>query len=247
MAEGLAVKKKTNLVSLNKNEDYANEIIRILKNLIDTIGYQARQTEARLKSHCLDVFIPFVTDGAHNKHINSSFFHKLTDDQIHWILMGLMDGDGHISSTTYQIKWTTVSPKLANQIYIMLTKLGFKPFHNKCFDKLSTHEVHKILLTGDDYFKWIGMKSTNKRDTSYAFKHNDMVFYPIHKKVNSGVKHVYDIEVESTHSYIANGIIVHNCMGYIDGYKKMKRIFNNEVPAIGNTYKNGYQSVVELT
>lgn len=242
LAEGSTVKKENKVCwSLNKNEVlYANEIIRILKKEFNRHAwvYQSKTNGSQtVKSHCLDVFMPFVTDGAHNKHIKSSFFHKLTDDQIHWILMGLMDGDGHISSTTHQIKWTTVSPKLANQIYIMLTKLGFKPFHNKCFDKLSTHEVHKILLTGDDYFKWIGMKSTNKRDTSYAFKHNDMVFYPIHKKVNSGVKHVYDIEVESTHSYIANGIIVHNCMGYIDGYKKMKReFFNNETQQL-ETYE----------
>lgn len=38
-------------------------------------------------------------------------------------------------------------------------------------------------------------------------------YYPnkITKIISNGVKHVYDIEVENTHNYVANNMIVHNC------------------------------------
>jgi len=49
----------------------------------------------------------------------------------------------------------------------------------------------------------------------YSIKKDDEIiptfFIPIKSIQNVGKKHVYDIEVERTHNFIANGMIVHNC------------------------------------
>lgn len=37
--------------------------------------------------------------------------------------------------------------------------------------------------------------------------------------VDSGMRHVYDVSVEGNHNYVANGIVVHNCIGKKDAVK----------------------------
>ena len=55
-----------------------------------------------------------------------------------------------------------------------------------------------------------------KNEKTYSVKQNDLVLptYDLRvvSKKNVGYKKVYDIQVEQNHSYIANGIIVHNCL-----------------------------------
>jgi DNA polymerase elongation subunit (family B) len=63
-----------------------------------------------------------------------------------------------------------------------------------------------------EYFKKIGALSFFD---SYAVKFDSKslpVFYlKVLSRKNVGIKKVYDIEIENTHNFVANGVIVHNC------------------------------------
>lgn len=68
--------------------------------------------------------------------------------------------------------------------------------------------------TNTQWLKNIEAKSFLEKGT-YIISRNDehisTMFIPIYKIEKSEIKSVYDISVENTHSFVANGIVVHNC------------------------------------
>lgn len=104
------------------------------------------------------------------------------------------------------------------------------PIYNKHYSYFSLSQIKDLLndkknwnkpnFSYDDfptalkYFESIG--ATNIFLSSYEINIEQLKLPCIYKKLiyvkNIGIKHVYDLEVETSHSFIANGVIVHNCI-----------------------------------
>ncbi len=90
-------------------------------------------------------------------------------------------------------------------------------------NRLSTEAAmkHKYFPSVEDYLKNVGAleyfidENVPKTTKIYAVKKESKVVPTYNLKIinrkNVGVKQVYDMEIEGTHSYVAGGFVVHNC------------------------------------
>lgn len=122
-------------------------------------------------------------------------------------LNGLVYGDGHIRPSG-RIEYTTSSKKLALGVLMLGQTLGLHGGISYIPAPTGpTYIRGKQVYPGDKYS--VGLSKTSNRieiETGKAW--NGITDISI-----AGKHHVYDIEVEEDHSYIAEGIIVHNSVG----------------------------------
>lgn len=147
------------------------------------------------------------------------------------ILAGFIDGDGCVDRSNGHIIISTSSSNLANQFSIILRRAGCHPtissveaipeknVAKKYRIKVIANEAHNIfkpLLRSEKknqliekkwcspntgiYKNWQVLNIKKIEDITNDFNENFM----------------YDIEVEDDHSYIANGVAVHNCFPYAE-------------------------------
>jgi len=91
----------------------------------------------------------------------------------------------------------------------------------ECYEVKTTHSYsviatkdHKV-LTQDGYKKIEDLDL--KEDLIASLANKKYVFLKIQSINKVGIRHVYDIEVEHNHNYIANDLIVHNCIAKKQG------------------------------
>ena len=92
-----------------------------------------------------------------------------------------------------------------NAKHMTLNELGSKlGYDHNCFKVPSSKISNKKAI---NILQYIYAPNTHRLITS------DCMPIQVQKISHAGKRHVYDIEVENTHNYIANGIVVHNCIG----------------------------------
>lgn len=152
--------------------------------------------------------------GSHGKRIPKIFFNGKKEDVIK-LLSGIFGGDGSVSRNN-EIHWGTASEDLAYQTKLLLNKVGIM-VNVSVSSKRNFYQVSFGGKYAQKYFKGV-LKSRNKplvnirnRD---AYLADDSFYYwktkgVVRKTVEDFT--VYNFGVEDDHSYIANGITVHNC------------------------------------
>lgn len=134
--------------------------------------------------------------GAINKKI-PSFMFDMPIKYIKKFLEGYFDGAGWIGlNGKYQM--CMVDNK---ELTYGLMRLIEKSYHRMCsIEKTQVLYQLKFCL--------------NSKNTFYFFE-NDYLWIPVKSVENTGkLEEVYDIEVETDHSFTANGVIVHNCQDF---------------------------------
>jgi len=134
------------------------------------------------------------------------FHPKLMDANLNFlkgILEGFDAGDGTKRKKPYK-ELTTTSYDLASQLFTIAARLGLCPRITKkpsVKDRKQAYLVHYIDM--DHIYK--------QKRTKFKFenKYNQYRIDNLSTKSYNG--YVYNIEVEKDHSYIANGVAVHNC------------------------------------
>lgn len=121
------------------------------------------------------------------------------------LIAGLTDADGcHYKGMT---RFTTVSHTLALQVRMLLVSLGYGPY---CRTKEPGKGAYENGQTQHEV-EWRAVSKHNhiKNLNGIALlKVKSVVFFPY-------VGTVHNLEVEETHSYIADGYATHNCMCFI--------------------------------
>lgn len=112
---------------------------------------------------------------------------------------------------------------------IPLDELGqMLGYEQRCFKipntKISNKKAIKIL-------QYVYAPKTHRLITS------DCIPVKVQNISHVGVRHVYDIEVENTHNYIANGLVVHNCIGK----KKKEEMKSLKVEFADGVRKKGWK------
>jgi KamA family protein len=222
-----------------EKETLAKSVVEIS----DKMGYRKATISAyKEKSHCYAKIFDkdlceFLNQNigiySHCKKMSNEILYNSSDDFLFNILRGCVDGDGHVrisnreQGAIHSIEFNTSSEIMANQIFMISSKLGFKPsFYpynpNGRTSKLngriikSNRVIYRIRLNGkDDYNKWFKREKDIKNDKSMAFCTDQYVFSEVVKVVNHKKYKeddlFYDLSVERDESYVANKMIVHNC------------------------------------
>ena len=149
--------------------------------------------------------------GAINKKI-PSFMFDMPIKYIKKFLEGYFDGDGYYNIN----KQIQCCSSISKQLIYGLARLIEKSYHRMCCVYKQIQSKTKIIenriVNQNDYY-YLRFR-LNPKNTSYFFE-NDYLWIPVKSVENTGkLEEVYDIEVETDHSFTANGVIVHNCQDF---------------------------------
>ena len=153
------------------------------------------------------------------------------------LLIGYLNGDGWVDKSTGAMQVLTTSKNLAEQIRLILLRVGVvATIRNKILkqSKSSILQLNQqylnnaakigyiISIRPSDSIRWKNLtrhnvdnyKETTKRP-SRCFIYDNKLFQPIIKIEKYKSKEVvYNLEVKDDHSYIAGGVAVHNCFPF---------------------------------
>ncbi len=157
---------------------------------------------------------------------------------LHWdyiknLLAGLFDGDG--TRNKRMISFVTINDRFAEELFLLLQEHGFAP-NKRVNNKICVLTIHRNKDI-KKFVKEVPVKRINKKFK----KMNNAISEGILKKSSPKIDQkidcialwrqiikiselpgdeVYNIEVNKTHTYIAMGLINHNCPGQHDAVRR---------------------------
>ena len=157
----------------------------------------------------LTLFLQQFGKGAANKKLNNTIL-DLPTNLLERFLDGYIDSDGCYNNGTYRI--SSVSEELLIGVGQVVAKVYGVPYSLSKSKRPNTHVINgRVVSQKDCYtlaFKRCGYKE--------GFVENGILWCPIRevKPLNAETTKVYNLEVEDSHSYTVNNIIVHNCQSF---------------------------------
>ncbi|HEC81796.1 MAG TPA: hypothetical protein ENI42_05170, partial [Thermoplasmatales archaeon] len=225
-------------LTFNINEkEYVKDCLNLIKKVF---GLKAK-TEERSVNKTVHILIYNVHltrflrklfgYNAEEKRIPSFMMFLPLDKQAE-LIRGLWYGDGYIDKEKPRASYSTISKQLAHQIKILLLRQNIIPsvYEEKPRVTKETHhrEAYRIYVMETRSLKKLGsilrVKFNFKEQTSCnAWIENGLLFTPITKteKIEYNGP-VHNLEVESTHSYTTNSLVLHNCGDLMTIYIKVK-------------------------
>ncbi len=167
--------------------------------------------------------------GVYEKHLPTwAMYLPVTKQQA--ILCGLWRGDGYFDSLRQRAKYVTVSRQLAFQLRLLLLRQGI--ISNFSIGK--AYGIHRqsylFYIQHDESLEKI-LKISGRRfviQPRSILRHKSWIgggfFYTtIHKTTQHDyVGEVYNLEVDSAHSYVSNALTLHNCGDVMKMYLKIE-------------------------
>ena len=145
--------------------------------------------------------------GAGNKEIPSIFL-DLPKDLLKALLDGYMSGDGCKNKNVN--KATTISKKLALSLQIAVHKVYQLPVKIYFCKRPSKGFIQGREVNQHDTYHVVWLDTIPKQSNAVVI--NDYIWQPIRSVTKEDIQTtVYNLEVEGVHSYVANGIMTHNC------------------------------------
>ena len=169
-------------------------------------------------------YLEYFGHYAANKKIPQFYMTSGNKEAVREFLKGMWQTDGHISLKEPRWKYSSTNKKLIEQLSVLMMSVGF--FGNQ---RTRVHKEHDwnneytLCFSGGQLYKmneYFGLNGKIKARWN-RFKKDDRYFYGKVRKTEQIVcdaTYVYDLTVEGNHSYIANGVAVHNCSGSLIAY-----------------------------
>lgn len=147
--------------------------------------------------------------GAENKHIPKEVL-SLPKETLRMFIDGYMSGDGCYIASKNIHKATTISKRLAYDLQFAVQKAFSVPCSIYYTERPKTHEIEGRVVNQHDTYQ-VTFKNGIPKQTHCCIEGGI-----IWRRVRScekldGCYTVYNLEVGDSHSYTANGAIVHNC------------------------------------
>jgi intein/homing endonuclease len=168
------------------------------------------------------------------KHIPNFVWHT-TEELKKVFLDNFMLGDGHKNNKNFETAGIT-SKILAEELYVLAFDVGYYPSISfKPAYSSSDGQSH----ADSWYVSWYCVKRTNPTRWRRRFSAENFVFSRVEKTHTSKdtITAVYDFTVDEDHSFVADGILTHNCLGM--GY------YWDEVPIVQYRDKTSFKKVSE--
>jgi len=221
IAEGCTGSKNNCIIFVfNKSEtEYCNDVINLLTNLFgatSTISYNGNVIRITCSSKIIaELFTYLFGHLARNKHL-PWFFNRLDNECLSELIKGCWRGDGNKNGFGYH----TVSKILAHQIRMSLLRLGILASVKGNSNRGRGYSINVSTKYHGDFSRIIGIgKGVNSSYHSYPWRNYIVSDSPqgfwLKVKNIEDVQYeglVYNISVNNSESYIADGIGVHNCI-----------------------------------
>ncbi len=225
-AEGWVGKSKNRpssyrlILSFGKREiDYVQEVKDLIIktfNVKPKIIKRRTTTTVEIGKSSIALFFKLLCGSGANKKQVPSALNRAAKNIVESFLEGYVKGDGRQNSR--EIVINTTSQKLALGIYWLVLKLGFLPrFYTWQPPKIKKIEKRQVNQANLYYVKWRIKKAITVREkAAIKFKEDDKYYFlPINKVDHQDYEGpVYNLEVESDHSYLANFTAVGNCQNW---------------------------------
>jgi len=147
------------------------------------------------------------------------------------LLAGFIDGDGCVDNSNGHIIICSSSKSLINQFVLILRRLGVHPTFSKVEKDIEKNIADKYrikIVANEAYNLFKNILKTEKKDKLKEMKWcspnsslynnwqmlNIKEMEDITEEFNENF--MYDLEVEEDHSYVANGIAIHNCFPFAE-------------------------------
>ena len=186
-----------------------------LLNAISELGWKAHKSEEKtvlkytICSNELYSFVDRYGYYAHGKQIDEETM-ALPVDLLKSFVQGVIDSDGCYTNNEYKI--TSVSRTLVYGLQQCIAKVYHRPVKMYKCKRPCTYVIEGRAVNQRDTYTivWHEPKKQDK-----AFYEDGYVWFPLQKieKLDEGYI-VYNIQVAESHSYTANGTIVHNCQDW---------------------------------
>lgn len=128
------------------------------------------------------------------------WIYTLPQDQKRAFINGYIDADGHRRGNHKNISITSVSKELLEDVKILAMSCGLNPRKISKWSRTEKKPLGKETKTYEHYFLYFSDELLTE----------DLIFSKISKIELQGTKPTYDIEIEGSHNFIANGFFVHN-------------------------------------
>ena len=150
---------------------------------------------------------------AHEKKIPEAVF-SWDEESVYALLKGLFDADGYYKKTEDTQCYNTVSELLAHDVMTLLTGFGYFPrlYVNKRAGK-QIIEGRTVTVRDRYEVSYVLNPSKKKGLRSQYDPDNDVIWSTVYSSESTDPYEVYNLTVSNEHTYIANGVIVHNCGG----------------------------------
>jgi hypothetical protein len=218
------------------NDEVANLIQKVSSHPAGRILLQNGIEHVRMYDSKLGRLIKIYC-GEHASHKQLHNDLMLLPPAKHLALLGaFINGDGSVDISNGQIQISTSSRSLINQFIIILARMGIgavltnhtakpnhivkaeyniKPNYRITIKSFNTGIFKEAILPR----KAALLKPATKR-ANYGVVWNNLYVRSIQKLEDITTSYdkevMYDLEVEDDHSYIANGVVVHNCFPYLE-------------------------------
>lgn len=155
----------------------------------------------------LELFVEPFGRGAENKSI-PGFVFDLPCDLLKSLVDGFIGADGYAKNNLYKL--SSISRNLIYGMAQIVAKAFKTPYRIYKNNRKPTVVIEGRLCNQKDGYELVFKTKKKKQDK--AFYENGYVWFPIQSVENTNtLEDVYDIEVHSDHSFMANGVIAHNC------------------------------------
>lgn len=205
----------------NKNDDELDLILSKLKSI--NLNYVVVKERTSYKIHIskkeIGVFVSQFGKYAHGKKLTNTIL-DLPINLLEQFIIGYHSADGNIMKNTKRHRISSVSRELIYGVGQCVAKVYNIPYSiykhtgpNKYM--IEDREVNQR----PSYTLTYSFTDPNKKR---AFYENGYIWTPISQVINTtNFDDVYDIEVDTDHSFTANGCIAHNCQDIsISGIQK---------------------------
>ncbi|MFA5559304.1 MAG: LAGLIDADG family homing endonuclease [Methanofastidiosum sp.] len=216
-------------ITFHKNErsyiNYVFDAIKDIFNLEPIREYNRNTCTVVVHNNILPyLFHELFGSYGHTVHL-TSWMMLLPDYKQKYILKGILQGDGchyvaknHTSKDTPdRIKITLNNRELISQLFYIFLKLGYYCTISKNYNKKHNKFYYTIEIAPSYSRELCDLIDKNKfkkrRNQEFYKIINGYLLFPI-LEINTSIENtkVYNLEVEQDHSYVVNGICVHNCL-----------------------------------
>ena len=160
-----------------------------------------------------ELLISLIEDAgryAHGKKVPDELFY-CDEETIGWFLKGYIDADGYYNNKSRDYSVNTTSKQLIYDVATLLRMLGYNPNFAVRKSNVSTIQGREVNVKTSYELKW---KVDPKRKYYEYDKENNIMWVNVGKIQKEVPYEVYNLSVSNEHTFLANGVIVHNCSGY---------------------------------
>lgn len=188
-----------------KTDKSRSKVIRLMKDIFDLECEEHQNVVLRFNSAALVDFFTQegLTGNARTKRI-PQWVYCLPKEQKLAFIEGYLDADGHRRKSKKKghrnVSLCSVHKKLLEDTKILAMSCGLNPLKISKWTRREKLKLGKEVKEYIAYLLYFGDRQIN----------SPIAFVPVTSIESCGEEITYDIEVEGTHNFIANGFIVHN-------------------------------------